>query len=336
MSSFVDVKYVNQLGMYLELFKQKSENVWNFRCPYCGDSQTNKTKTRGYVYLKESKYNFRCHNCNHGTTLAQLIKHVNVSMYNQYILETYGDRSKTRKTSNYKTKVTFNNSKTIAELKGLKKISQLPPGHKVKQYIVDRGLPPNTHHLMYYAPKYNKLVNTFEAVKLDEKYDEARIVLPFVDRYGKLIGITGRSMKTNPSLKYINVSLDKSTSMIYGLDRADKSKKIYVVEGPFDSLFLDNCIAMGGADITKDIINEFDCVIIYDNEPRNQQIVDKMENWIDAGVPVVIWPSNIPTGNDINDLVKSGMSKEDIMNVIDDHTYKALKAKSKLSEWRKS
>ena len=32
------------------------------------------------------------------------------------------------------------------------------------------------------------------------------------------------------------------------MDRVDKNKHVYVVEGPLDSLFVDKCIAVAGAD----------------------------------------------------------------------------------------
>ena len=57
--TYVDLKYINILSGRLSLFKRKSNNLFNFRCPFCGDSQRNKLKARGYVYAKENKYSFK-------------------------------------------------------------------------------------------------------------------------------------------------------------------------------------------------------------------------------------------------------------------------------------
>ena len=61
-------------------------------------------------------------------------------------------------------------------------------------------------------------------------------------------------------------------------------------------MFIDNAIAMVGADIDKlfFVTNfETEFVMVYDNEKRNKQIVDRIERTIDSSFPVVIWPDTI-------------------------------------------
>ena len=57
--SYVDVKYARLVGSRLDNFKEKKTNLYNFRCPYCGDSQKHKSKARGYFFVKGSDFIFK-------------------------------------------------------------------------------------------------------------------------------------------------------------------------------------------------------------------------------------------------------------------------------------
>jgi len=72
-------------------------------------------------------------------------------------------------------------------------------------------------------------------------------------------------------------------------------------------------------------------VYVFDNEPRNKEIVSKYIKAIDNGERVVIWPNNI-VEKDINDMVMAG---HDVQNVVELNTYQGLEAKLKLTEWKK-
>ena len=50
MNTYVDVKYLNLLSHRLERFSKKGDYLWNFRCPYCGDSEKQIERLEGYVY----------------------------------------------------------------------------------------------------------------------------------------------------------------------------------------------------------------------------------------------------------------------------------------------
>ncbi len=89
MSVYIDRKYLLLISSRLQQFKQKKEDLFNFRCLYCGDSKKNKLKARGYVYRKSNDYFFICHNCGKSTTFAKFLEHVDGTTYKQYILERY-------------------------------------------------------------------------------------------------------------------------------------------------------------------------------------------------------------------------------------------------------
>jgi hypothetical protein len=225
----------------------------------------------------------------------------------------------------------------LDDLKGLKKVSQLPPAHKAKKYIEQRKIPPSTHYKIFYAPHFSKWVNTIVPGKLNEENDEGRIVLPFLSRDKKLLGFTGRSIDNNP-LRYITIMLDNQGPKLFGLDSVNFNKKIYITEGPIDSLFLDNALAMAGSDMHKAFkmlqLEPRQCVMIFDNEPRNKEIVAKMAKCIEQGFNIFIWPERV-SSKDLNDLVMEGMSLEKLKSMVDRHTSFGMEAQLKLNVWKK-
>ena len=88
---------------------------------------------------------------------------------------------------------------------------------------------------------------------------------------------------------------------------------------------------MCGADANVDRWGISNPVWIYDNEPRNIEIVRRIGNTIDSGDSVVIWPNSIDD-KDINDMVMSGL---DVQSVIESNTYSGLEAKLKFTTWKK-
>jgi transcription elongation factor Elf1 len=339
-SDYNDTKFLNLLSSQLEQFKKKGDTLYNFRCPYCGDSQTNKNKARGYVFQVEGNYIFKCHNCGQGASLPNLIKHVNPQLHKQYVLEKFGDKNKPKEVS-AKTDTSLRFKKKPAyqktALKDLKKISQLRPDHPAKLWVEKRQIPKATHYKLYFAPKFYEFAKKFAPTKYgDIKKDEPRLIIPFVDANGELIAFQGRAFgKTD--LRYITVKVNEEAPKIFGLDTIDRTKPVYIVEGPIDSLFLDNACAMAGSGISNESIGKIgteDIVFVFDNEPRNKEIVGLIEKRINTGYKVVVFPDYIEE-KDINDMVLAGREVEEIQSIISNNVFNGLGAKTRLSEWRK-
>ena len=337
--TYVDLKYINILSGRLSQFKRKTNNLFNFRCPFCGDSQKNKLKARGYIYAKENKYSFKCHNCGTTSSVGNLIKHVDTNLFKEYRTESFLDtnRSLSTKTNTKPEGIVFDKRKYHFKtpLKNLKKISQLQYNHPAKVYVEKRRIPREYHRKLYYAPYFAKFVNSIIPRKLSEDNDEPRLIIPFFDEYENLIGFQGRAFSKN-AVRYITIMLDESKPKIFGLDEVDWTKKVYVLEGPIDSMFVPNSIAMIGADGGAYINSKKtqDIVIVYDNEPKSSMIHKKLSKKIDEGFSVCIWQSFLKY-KDINDMILSGMSKVEILNIINESTFQDLKAKMKLVEWSK-
>jgi len=321
----VDSKFIGLLSPRLEKFKRVKADLYNFRCPICGDSQKNKNKTRGYLYAVKANTNFKCHNCGASMSFNNFLKQIDPTFHKQYTLEKFKEGHTGRNFSVEEPEFKFETPKFSQKI-NLPKASENPTSDG---YLTARKL---NSCQFYYAEKFKEFVNSLKPTFDDLKYDEPRIIIPLY--YQKsLIGLQGRTLDfQNPkSVKYITVMINDDAPKIYGLDNIRKDAPVYVTEGPFDSTFVRNAIAMCGADADVSRWGISNPVWIYDNEPRNREIVNRVERTISTGDSVVIWPSSI-LEKDINDMVVSGL---DIQSVIESNTYSGLEAKLKFTTWKK-
>lgn len=345
--NFIDVKYVNMLSNRLERFTVKSTHPYrvNCRCPICGDSQKSKSKARGWILEKDNSALYYCHNCGASMGLRKFLNQVDPVLYNDYIVDTKLANIKDTPLDNIKirsgtvlpldtlTSKVPEFRKSSSPLSQIRKISQLKVTHGARKYVENRLIPAPQHYKLYYAPKFNAWVNTIIPDKLPLEYDAPRLVLPFISN-GKMFGFQGRSFD-NDSLRYITIMLDESSPKIFGLEDVDFNKKYYVVEGPIDSLFVPNSIAMAGADgNSSGLRSEENGVFVFDNEPRNVDIVNRMDKLLSEGKKVCIWPSWV-VSKDINDLVLSGITPSQVQGMIDSNTYEGLEGRLALAIWRR-
>jgi len=339
MSSYIDVKFVNLISSQLQQFKKKGDFLWNFRCPYCGDSQKSRTKARGFVYRKKNDLFFKCHNCGVGTTLGNLIKNIDFKIHKDYIFERY---KKGVKTNNPEPEFKFNvpifRKKDI--LKNLKSISDLSTDHPARKFVEKRLIPSESFSDLYLCESFYKFTNTLIPNKFPSlDGDHPRLLIPFRDEEGEIFAYQGRAFG-NEQPKYITIKL-KERDKIFGLNRVTKDKHIYMVEGPLDSLFLDNCIAMAGATFDKPLMIEGRLIendqltVIFDNEPRNKEICREIEKTIETGRNICLWPE-YNSHKDINDMIVAGYTKHDIKNQIKQFTFSGATAKLRFTAWRKT
>ena len=318
----VDSKFIGLVSPKLQKFKRVKADLYNFRCPICGDSKKNKSKTRGYLYAVKANTNFKCHNCGASMSLNNFLKQVDPAVHKQYVMEKFKEGHTGRSFVTEEPEFKFEAPKFKKKLK-LPKASENP---KSSGYLTARKLNPDN---FYYAEHFKKFVNSLKPTFDDTKHDEERIIIPLY--YEKnLIGLQGRSINPNP-VKYITVMLDDDAPKIYGLDNIRRDTPVYITEGPFDSTFIRNAIAMCGADLDISRWGISNPVWIYDNEPRNREITNRISKTIDSGQSVVIWPESIDD-KDINDMVMNGL---DVQSVIESNTYSGLEAKLKFTTWKK-
>jgi transcription elongation factor Elf1 len=320
---FVDTKYISLLSPQLQKFKRVKTDLYNFRCPLCGDSQKNKNKARGYLYAVKNNTNFKCHNCGSSTSFNNLLKSIDPDLHQKYTLEKFKEGHTGKNFVVEEPKLEF--SKPV-----FKKKINLPKASEVevsKKYLENRLIDSTK---FFFVENFKEWTNTQKQTFENVSKDESRIVIPLYTEDGNLFGFQGRSLGKS-KVKYITIILDETIPKVYGLNNINKNEVVYVTEGPFDSTFLNNAIAMCGADVNLNSLNFSKVVYILDNEPRNKEICDRLSKLIDKGEQVVIWPKSVKE-KDINDMVIAGLNVNDMVK---SNTYQGLEAKVKFTEWKK-
>ncbi len=262
--------------------------------------------------------------------MSNFLKEHAPDLHSQYMLESFGqNKSRTRKKE---VKLDYSHSKPVFKVTpgtDLPTVNRLDSDHPARKYLESRMISDLSKY--YYTDNFKRWVNSVTPKFDSLDHDDARIIIPLLDEEGEWMGFQGRSLDPNTSLRYITIMLNDEDPKIYGLDTVRTDATVFITEGPFDSTFIRNAIAMCGSDVHLDHLGISNPVWIYDNEPRNEQIVNRINRTIDSGDSVVIWPKDIKQ-KDINDMILAG---HDVQGVVDSNIYKGLEAKVKLNDWKK-
>lgn len=336
MSFYVDVKYLQYISPKFERFQQKKPDLFNVRCPICGDSKTDKKKMRGYFYREKDDMFYKCHNCDVSKHFSSFLKDFDPTLHTQYVFEKYRQDTQEEKKEADFSEVVWKRPEVPESKKTLRQIatplSELSSDHPAIQYWTLRKLPLDRLSDVYYIDETRRIVEFAPSYKNEITGKEPRIVFPFTMN-NELVGVTMRAI--GPSgLRYLMVKKDTETPSIFGYDSVDQSKTFYVTEGPIDSLFLPNAMACCGTSFGKldELgINKKNAIVVIDNQPRNREVVGIYDKYIAKGFRVCIWPNWVHE-KDINDMVLNGRNPKDI---IDQHAVSGLMATINFTQWRK-
>ena len=336
MSVFIDRKFLLLVSPKLQRFARKKDDLYNFRCPLCGDSQKNKTKSRGYIFRKKNDYFYMCHNCGISTTFYNFLKQVDPNLLKEYQLERY--KNGETGNNNYP-KPEFEEFKTekpvFKKSLELPSIESLPEAHFAKVYVQQRRIPETVWSELYYAEDFAAFIQNLGITQEGLHKDDKRLVIPFYNEKKELMAVQGRSLGES-KLRYITLKLHDDNKKVYGLDRIDTDELVYVVEGPIDSMFLSNAVATADSNLESIVatLDKSKVVLVFDNEPRNKEIVSKINSAIDNHFNVVIWPEFVDS-KDINEMILDDFSPDEIQDIISKNTFVNLRAKMEFVNWKK-
>lgn len=329
----IDLTFIRRLSLRLDKFKEKgvtgATHRFNARCPMCGDSQKSSTKARFWFIDGDKNTGVICYNCNYSNDFQWFLKEYDFNLYKEYRLEKFGaPKRHIEKAPVIKVdKPTFTKKASLS----IPKVSTLAPDHSAHIYVADRSIPKDRWHLLYHADEFHKFVKTL-LPEHEYRRDEPRLVIPFYDVNKRLIALQGRAY--GPSdVKYLTIKIH-DVPKIYGQERIDPSRDIIVVEGPIDSLFINNSLAMAGASISELPFPKDKVIFAFDREPRNKEIVNAMAKKIKQGYRVCI-ADPIPGCKDVNEMVLQDYSQAYIEDDIMKNSHKGLKAEMRLREWSK-
>lgn len=334
MSLFLDQKYLLLISNRLPLFTKKTDHTYNCRCIICGDSAKKLKKARGYFFPNKNELMYKCHNCGASMFFGKFLKLADNLLYQQYSLEKYSEGSSL--TSNTKSQFKFeqpvfkNKQEKILD-NILLRLDKLNEDNEVVKFCIERKIPKEKFKLLYCVESIKNIVELNEKYRESIKGEEPRLVLPFYDSSCELSAVTCRAVR-GEALRYITVKIKDDSSYFFGIENINRNKTVYAVEGPIDSLFVDNAIAVAGTSFGK--LNELklkDLVVVLDNQPRNKEIITLLEKTINNNTKVVIWPQSIEE-KDINEMVLAGRN---VKKILEENTFQGLHAKAKMIAWKR-
>lgn len=346
---WIEEKYIHLLQPRLEKFERKAPGYYNFRCPLCGDSKKNKRIKRGYLkLLDETGYYYSCFNdacsirkMSFDSFLMRYDKHLHESFRRECLVERY--EKPRRRVRDKKERVAMARPTSYYDIKStplgtLQKISSLPLNHAARREIERRMIPSTLHWKIFYCEDFSKWVNSFMPEeggkpKMNPEIKEDRIVIPLLDESKEFFGCQGRSLDPTNKIRYISIITDKSRPKLYGLDVCDITKEFFVLEGPFDSMFVDNSVALLGS--SQGFAWNGNEVFIFDNQPRHHDILKIYQGKIANGHKIMIWPDWIES-KDVNDAIISGeVPHVDLMKIIRENVFQGPHAQLRFNDWKK-
>ena len=325
----------------LDGFTQVNQNPirFNFRCPVCGDSKKDKRKKRGNAQVWEGVLFIKCFNCGYSKSFNYFLRTNFPLHYKDYLKDNFKATGGVLKKAQIKGNEAHKDGivKRVYPNMSIPTITSLESTHKAYEYVMKRKIPKEYHDKIFYTNNFRKFTNKFVSKFIKTNKTDERLVIPFYDKFKRLVGFQGRTLSNNTP-KYYTIKLFPDNPLLYGVDTLDTSKQIYVVEGPIDSMFLKNSIA------TRTAISKYDdllklapkdkFVLIYDNEPRNKDTCAFMEKALNEKFQIVIWNKKMKY-KDINEMIKNGLTIEDIYDMIDKNTYSGLKGLVELKKWKR-
>ena len=347
MSLLIDRKYVCMIASRIERFKQGRHDLWNGNCPICNTDK----KRRFYIY-HDTKHGSKdylsvsCHKCNYKQPFGKFLSEFDPALSSEHRMESFRERGEykpnTAPTAHAKPspvplhQIVRKAPETPAKwqemaLLGATPIPTLHPNMMVVEYLDKRRIPAEARNRLFYCEDFRQMVHAFGRRDLNVPSDP-RLILPLYDRWGNLHGFQGRAIiPTSNALRYVTIKRSDDVIAFFGDETINPNKPIIVVEGCIDSLFMPNCVAVMNADLSRFAGGS---LYVPDWQYRNPNIIEIYEKLIAAGKRITILPDTI-AGKDINNLIECGMTTSEVLKLLVANSYSGLKAKAKLSEFRK-
>lgn len=339
--NWLETKYINLISHRLKNFKRKQSDTFNFSCPLCLDSATNKFKARAYIYDKKGTGVFFCHNCTKSMSVPKFIKTLDPRLYAEFLIEQLRE-NKPPEVHQFAAKMKTPLYRKEGILHGLKTVSQLAPNDPVKQLVVARKIPNKMHPLLFKCDKFMKFTNTILPEKFSKEalaaFDSPRLLIPFLTKDNICFGYQGRALNNEDQRRYITIVVDENEPKVWGLDRIDPNKRTFVFEGPIDAMFIDNAISTAGGDMVSTLaclhIAKENLIICYDNEKHSRETIAKINKAIKHNYKVLIYPDTFEF-KDINEAILGGLNSSDLHAILERNIFNGLAAELRLGSYKK-
>ncbi|UJH94846.1 putative DNA primase [Acinetobacter phage PhaR5] len=342
MSSWIDNDYAIRLLSYERNYKliPGMPIRINCACPVCGDSQKDPHKARFWYFHHDNTTFVHCYNCDYSSRFDSFLQERDEELYREYMMEKFkesGSGTSSRSAPvevSEKLTATF---KVIEKLNYSTRIDTLPDSHPIVKYVSDRAIPKEKWNRLWFTAQWQDLCNSIKPGTFETPKPEYRLVIPIFNKKGEIESIQGRALKPS-NIKYMTIKAHEHASKVYGQDTIDESKDfVFVMEGPIDSLFLENALAITGGSLSLDQVPYPEKRIwVLDNECRHPDTIKRMKKLIDAGERVCFWDNAPWQSKDVNDMiVKEGAKASDIQEYILQNSESGLMAQVRMTQFCK-
>ena len=318
---------------FRDMTRSNGETRLNFSCPICGDSKSNEYAARAWFNEKEGSVWYGCYNCGWNKPLTFYLSMYMPLEYRAYIKEKFKNDDKPKPVYVQPKKSII---RAIASVPDSVRCDKLEDTHPIVKYMLNRCIPRERHKLFYFTSEWKKLANFVcpETYKYEEK--EYRLVIPIYNEDMSIACVQGRAL-SDEGIRYMTIKADPEASKVYGIERVDKTGNVYIFEGPIDSTFVKNSIAIvGGTMALCDAPFPDRRVWVLDNESRAQHTLKRISNLIDAGERVVLFDKIPWKSKDINDFIaKENATEEEIRDYLESNVIKGLSAKHRFAQYSK-
>lgn len=327
-SSFRNYKMVQTYPMKL-----------NASCPICGDSKSDMYKARFWYYLHKDKYLVHCFNCDYTSGFQNFLKSRDETLYREYLIERRKESMKTGEPireeidlTKFKSKLVF-----VDDLIHCHRLDKLPENHPIIKYVEKRCIPKSAYTRLYFTAEWQLLVNKYKPDTYKYPKKEFRLVIPIYNTDGKIESFQGRDLSGKSKQKYMTIKAHENASKIYGTDLVDANKNVWVMEGPIDTMFIPNSIAITGGSLNLDSVPYPDKrVWVLDNEPRHPDVKSRVYKLIEQKEKIVIWDKSPWKKKDVNDMIifEKATSNE-ILSYFERNIVSGLMATFRANNWFK-
>jgi hypothetical protein len=293
---------------------KKTYKGYNFRCPICGDSNEMYKTGRGHLFLNKTPYVYKCFNggcpAENGMSATIFLREYYPAEYSEYIKMVI-KATKESEEEKDKRKEQIRKSRYNVE----RKLPVISTINKLDISNISDFIKKNKNELVHMKP----LIDYPEAIEFCEKrhidrdiyrkwlyvnnnkdkkcFTKNRIIIPFINHNKQIYFYQARSI-IGEEPKYKNSISDLRP--IFNYYKADFSKPVMILEGPIDSLFVENSVATLGVKYNEELILSIpkkNRYFIFDNDSAG---VNAAKKHLENGENVFMWKKFINNFYDVH------------------------------------
>lgn len=341
---WIDQEFAERVFMALPKYRKipGASYKLNARCPVCGDSRTDPNKARFWCYGGSTgSLRLKCYNCDYSDWFNKYLKEHEPEMYREYLFEKKKEQISYKPSSSVQKPVIKEEKKTpvIEKLQYCERLDSLPETHPIINYVKHRMIPRGKWDRLWFTNDWPKLVNSVNPGTYKFEKNEPRLVIPIFNKENKIESFQGRALLKAQSgqFKYMTIKAYPEATKIYGDDTVNPGKMVFFLEGPLDSLFVENGMAITGGSLSlSEVPYPHNRAWIMDHEPRKEDTIKRMEKLVRSGEKVVFWDKAPWKSKDINDMImKEGATVEQINDYVRNNIASGLSAKLRLKSYAK-